>query len=229
MPSAVLQKRRILAERVVHLGLKAILPFDFRPGQFITVTCGDEDTGAPAKRCYSLASAPRGDGSFDLCLKQVPGGRSSAFLQKLNEGDVLKFDGPEGDFILRSPLRNSVFIASGTGIAPVRAMVQWLFAVDGRSTGREFLVFHCGQNADGLYYRGEFDELAAQHRNFQYRPLLGGEQSPENGSLIAAVSDSVLSGSAVDIYTCGAPGLLQSCEELIRRYASTNHRLVKAA
>jgi ferredoxin-NADP reductase len=229
MLSAILKNSRILAAQVVHLELKALSPFDYLPGQFIRLSVGEESPGVPARRCYSLASAPKSNGEFDLCLKQVAGGHSSVFLQKLTQGDLLEFEPPDGDFILRSPLRNSLFIASGTGVAPVRAMVQSLFTGRNRSIGRDFSLFHCAQSVEGLYYHDEFEEIARLNRNFYYRPILVGKQPGESTPIIAAVSEAVLSRCGVDIYTCGAPGLLQSCEDLVLKYATNDHRLLKAA
>ena len=52
----------------------------------------------------------------------------SNFLCDMKEGEEISCQGPFGDFILRPPLRDTIFIATGTGVAPFRSMLHWLLA-----------------------------------------------------------------------------------------------------
>ena len=100
--------------------------FDFRPGQFISLEL--EPSGKKIRRPYSIASAPRSDNGFDLCLNMLPEGQVSSWLFHLMPGDEISFTGPFGFFNLREPPDSvSAFIATGTGIAPIRAMLQQLY------------------------------------------------------------------------------------------------------
>ena len=67
------------------------------------------------------------DNSFDLCLNRVDEGFFSNYLCDLEEGAAVKFHGPHGYFTMRQPVRDAIFIATGTGIAPIRGMLQWIF------------------------------------------------------------------------------------------------------
>src|SRR5260370_1633241 len=112
--------------------------FDFLAGQFISMkTLRDQ---REITRAYSIASPPRDDASFDICLNRVEEGFFSNYLCDLQAGGEVKFHGPHGYFVLKDPLRDSLFIATGTGIAPIRGMLQWLFKDVGRHAGRRLCL-----------------------------------------------------------------------------------------
>src|SRR5262249_39568268 len=111
-------------------------------------------------------------GRFAFCLNRVQDGFMSNYLCDMKEGAEISFQGPFGSFILRPPLRDTVFIATGTGIAPFRSMLHWLLAGPSRHHQYRFwLLFGVRTEAD-IYYREEFDRLAAAHANFHFLPTL---------------------------------------------------------
>ena len=75
-------------------------------------------------------------------------------------------------FTLREPHHDSVFIATGTGIAPIRGMIHWLFEKPERHDGHEFWLVFGTRYEDNLYYRDEFERIAREHPNFHYVPTL---------------------------------------------------------
>jgi len=142
--------------------------FDFRPGQFISLDI--ELEGRKVRRPYSIASAPRADNGFDLCLNMLPEGRVSSWLFHLKPGDKIGFSGPFGFFSLREPPDPvSAFIATGTGIAPIRAMLQQLYSRPHDS--EVWLIFGVRKESD-ILYREEFEQMAAEHPNFHFIPTL---------------------------------------------------------
>ena len=84
----------------------------------------------------------------------------SNHLFDLAEGAEITFQGPFGSFILRPPLRDTVFIATGTGIAPFRSMLHWLLADPSRHEGRQFWLLFGVRTEQDIYYREEFERLA---------------------------------------------------------------------
>jgi ferredoxin-NADP reductase len=148
----------------------------FVPGQFISCVAMDAG-GKPQTRAYSLASAPRGN-RFDLCLNRVSGGFFSNFLCDLEPGGELAFDAPMGDFSLQPESHVSqvetLFIATGTGIAPIRGFVEWLFPADAppRRPETAFALIYGTRHETELYYREYFEQVARQHLNFTYLPTL---------------------------------------------------------
>lgn len=149
--------------------------FNFVAGQFISTVAMDA-RGKLQTRAYSIASAPRAN-RFDLCVNRVEGGFFSNHLADLTDlppGGTVQFHGPHGHFILHSPVTDSLFISTGTGIAPMRSFVQWLFPENGpdRSDGREIWCVYGTRHDSELYYSEEFQVLAARKPNFHYMATL---------------------------------------------------------
>lgn len=95
----------------------------FRPGQFLSclLPIGAERLIRP----YSIASSPEEPDRVELLLDLVPDGPGSRYLFDLVPGAILHFTGPWGTFVVdRAPEAEAVFIALGTGIAPIRPMVR---------------------------------------------------------------------------------------------------------
>lgn len=160
-----------LSEQTRHMEfeVQGVERFDFVPGQFVSLVADKE--GREITRAYSIASAPDGP-RFDLCLNRVGEGFFSNLLCNLKEGELIRFHGPHGLFTLREPLNNSIFIATGTGIAPIRGFVQWLSADSSRSQGKEFWLVYGTRYERSIYYRDLFEEMASRHKGFHYLPTL---------------------------------------------------------
>jgi ferredoxin-NADP reductase len=174
--TARLQRRLLLSERAACFHLEFTVDelekFDFEPGQFVSFVAHD-DAGKQQTRAYSIASAPRAN-QFDVCVNRVEGGFFSNLLCDLEVGQTLGFHGPHGLFLLRAPLTDSIFIATGTGIAPMRGFVEHLFPEDGedRSQGRKIWLVYGTRHASELYYEDHFEKVAASRANFIYHKTL---------------------------------------------------------
>ena len=96
----------------------------------------------------------------------------SNFLCDMKEGDETNCQGPFGDFILRPPLRDTIFVATGTGIAPFRSILHWLLADTARHQDKQFWLVFGNRTEKDIYYHAEFLSLASQHANFHYLPTL---------------------------------------------------------
>jgi len=142
--------------------------FDFIPGQFVS-TVADDANGKTQTRAYSIASAPRAN-QFDLCVNRVEGGFFSNYLCDMEPGQTVRFHGPHGLFTLRQPLTDSIFIATGTGIAPMRGYVEWLFPESGedRSQSRPIWLVYGTRYETEIYYQKYFEKVAAERHNFHY-------------------------------------------------------------
>jgi ferredoxin-NADP reductase len=139
--------------------------------------------GKHQTRAYSLASAARGN-EFDVCVNRVDGGFFSNLLCDLEVGQALQFHGPHGLFLLRSPLTDSILIATGTGIAPMRGFVQHLFPENGedRSEGKTLWLVYGTRYETEIYYEDYFEQVAAKHSNFLYSKTLSRAQPEWAGS-----------------------------------------------
>jgi len=149
--------------------------FEFAPGQFVSGVALDEN-GKQQTRAYSIASAPRGN-HFELCVNRVEEGFFSNHLADLPDlpiGGTIQIHGPHGHFILHQPITDSILVATGTGVAPMRGFLQWLFPKNGpdRSNGRQIWLVYGTRHESDIYYQAEFEALAARHSNFHYLPTL---------------------------------------------------------
>lgn len=128
MPSksytAVCRSRRTLARDIVELVLEKPAEFTFRPGQFILFDVpleGNPEDIQP--RAFSIASAPH-EKNLLFVFKLKEGGRASAWVQRLAQGDVVSFKGPFGFFTLKDGTEPVALLCTSTGIAPYRSMLE---------------------------------------------------------------------------------------------------------
>jgi ferredoxin-NADP reductase len=156
----------------LEFAVEGVADFDYSPGQFISTVAVDP-RGKSQTRAYSIASAASGN-RFELCVNRVEGGFFSNHLCDLPEGGAVQVHGPHGNFTLRDPLTDSIFVATGTGIAPMRGFTQWLFPESGRhagedrSQGKHIWLVYGTRHESELYYRDYFERLAQEHENFHY-------------------------------------------------------------
>ncbi len=174
--TARLRDKMLLSESAQCYHLEFDVPeleqFAFDAGQFVSMLAEDPN-GKPQTRAYSMASAPRGN-QFDLCLDRVEGGFFSNLLCDLVPGDTMQFDGPHGFFVLHPPLVDTLLIATGTGVAPMKGFVEQLFPGESedRSQGAHFWLLYGTRHESEIYYQRYFEKIAAEHPNFHYLPTL---------------------------------------------------------
>lgn len=155
--------------------------FPFVSGQFVSGVALDEN-GKQQTRAYSMASAANGN-KFELCVNRVEEGFFSNHLADLPDlpiGGTIQIHGPHGHFTLHEPITDSILIATGTGIAPMRSYLQWLFPANGpdRSDGKHIWLVYGTRHETDIYYQAEFEALAARVPNFHYLVTLSrAEQS----------------------------------------------------
>ncbi|WP_164974828.1 FAD-binding oxidoreductase [Halegenticoccus tardaugens] len=146
----------------------------FLPGQYVSVRFGE------ASRPYSVASSPN-RGGVEFCIRRVPGGRLTSTLSvDLSPGDEVTLRGPYGDFLMKEPSsRDLVFLATGTGVAPFKSMIDYLFE-EGRDEyegeTRDVWLFLGVGWEDDLPYREAFRRLDDERENFHFVPTLSREE-----------------------------------------------------
>jgi ferredoxin-NADP reductase len=218
--TAHVRRSILLSERTKHLELELAgsEPFHFLPGQFISVR-EPKPEGKHITRAYSLASAPRPDKTLELCLDRIDTGFMSNHLCDLAIGDEVHFHGPHGAFTLRPEQLDSVFVATGTGIAPIRSMIEWLFADASRNESREFWLVYGTRHAEDIYYREEFESIAARFPNFHYEITLSRPLETWTGHS-GYVQDRVreIAGTRKDMhaYVCGLNEMVSSVRKLLK-------------
>ena len=202
--------------------------FDFAAGQFVSMVAPHD--GNEITRAYSIASSPR-NGSFDVCLNRVDGGFFSNYLCDLQEGAAVQFHGPHGYFVLRHPVTDSLFIGTGTGIAPLRGMIHWLFDPQHPERNRDhqfWLVFGCRYRQD-LYYNDEFEQLHREYPNFHYLPTLSRENQAWGGAC-GYVQDHVRAlaegRTGMTAYICGLKEMVTCNRDLLKQLGWDRKRIL---
>lgn len=203
--------------RHLEFAVEEVPRFDFIAGQFVSMK--EPHDGREITRAYSIASPPRGNNTFDLCLNRVSEGFFSNFLCDLPAGETVPFHGPHGYFVLKNPVRDSLFIGTGTGIAPLRGMLHWMFADESRHRGREFfLVFGVRYQAD-LYYHDEFLQLGREHPHFHYLPTLSRDNPGWQGArgyVQEHVRRLAQGRTGMDAYICGLKDMVLANRDLLK-------------
>jgi len=192
--------------------------FGFVPGQWLSLKHTKPD-GEETTRAYSIASPPADKNRFALCLNRVQDGYMSNFLCDMKVGEEVLAQGPFGDFILRPPMRDTVFIATGTGIAPFRAMLHWLLADPARHEGKGLWLVFGNRTEKDIYYHDEFVQLAAAHGNFHYLPTLSRGDAGWNGLrgyVQQHVPEVARNGSDMHAYICGLDKMVKANRELLK-------------
>ena len=202
----------------LELEVSGVTCFGFVPGQWLSVRASTPD-GEEITRAYSIASPPSENAHFAFCLNRVQDGFMSNYLCGLEEGARIVFQGPFGDFILRPPLRDTLFIATGTGIAPFRSMLHWLFAEDDRHYGRQFWLLFGARREQDIYYREEFERLAAEHANFHFLPTLSRGSAEWNGMrgyVQEHLAETIGARTDMHAYICGLDRMVKANRELLK-------------
>jgi len=192
--------------------------FGFVPGQWLSLKQTRPD-GEELTRAYSIASPPADNSRFALCLNRVQDGFMSNFLCDMKDGANISCQGPFGDFILRPPLHDTIFIATGTGIAPFRSMLHWLLTDPSRHQGRSFFLLFGSRTEKDIYYHQEFLQLAADHANFDYLPTLsrgGPEWKGLRGYVQEHVPGIVQGRAEMNAYICGLDRMIKANRELLK-------------
>ncbi|MFB6074200.1 MAG: ferredoxin--NADP reductase [Haloarculaceae archaeon] len=186
---------------LLRLGVDPDTVLEFSPGQYVTLRA----RGTP--RAYSIASSPSKD-DLEFAIRRVPGGRlTSDLFVNVDVGDEVVVRGPNGDMVLEDPAGNDVvFLATGTGVAPFKSMIDYLFEAGWDEHAGEkrdvWLLLGCGWE-DDLPYRERFRELDAERENFHFVPTLSreslltdweGETNYVQQLLVTYLADDALEG-----------------------------------
>ncbi len=177
------------------------------PGQYLDVLLdGDR------RRPFSIANGPRPDGTIELHVRHVAGGGfTSRVAGELAVGDTLRIEGPLGTFVAREDSeRPMIFMAGGTGIAPVKAIVEHFLEL---GTRRAMEVYWGVRDAADLYLQPQIEDWMRQSPRLRFHAVLSDAAQAEASGLRAGlVHEAVLADhpdlSAYDVYMSGPPAMI---------------------
>jgi CDP-4-dehydro-6-deoxyglucose reductase len=190
---------------VVTLRPPPTAALQFRPGQYICVV-GQDGRLHP----FSIANTPRADGSLELHIGRVANGDFTRYAhEQLRLRDILRFEGPFGEFgFAAATERPAIFLAGGTGIAPIKAILESLSPAANK---RELHLYWGSRHEDGLY---AIEQLRALCR-VRLTPVLSEPKDTEcwtgrTGLVHRAVLEDFPDLSSFDVYACGNAGLIEA-------------------
>lgn len=204
-----------LAPGVRHFVFEAsgIQQLNFEPGQFVSFTAPVD--GKPITRAYSLAAAPSGTNRFELCLNRVDDGCLSPRLFAMAPGDVIEMQPPLGTFVLRQPPRDSVLVATGTGIAPFRAYLQAYL----REGSPAFTLLFGVRHESHIYYRAEFEAMAARYSHFRFLPVVSRPDAGwtgRTGHVQQHLDEAIAGRKDIDFYLCGLKAMVDDVRSILK-------------
>jgi CDP-4-dehydro-6-deoxyglucose reductase, E3 len=210
LPARVARLEIIHDVAVVVLRLPMNKRLRFEAGQYVDILLDGAE-----RRSYSIASTPAtsGLGEIELHIRHLPGGRfTDRLFGTMKVGDLLRLEAPLGTFVLRSGAGPAVFVAGGTGFAPLQSMIEDAIA-RGLHRQRSFHVYWGVQRHADFYRRERALAWAAQQPELRVVPVV--QEAPagwsgRTGVPHAAVLDDFQDLSGAQVYACGAPSMVNA-------------------
>lgn len=210
MPARIVSIDR-LAPDIVEVVLKTppTSPLRFLPGQYVDVLADG------VRRSYSLANAPRADALLELIVKRYPGGRLSDYwFERAKPNDLIRIEGPFGTFFLRDEgPTNILFLATGTGIAPVKALLEEIATDPARAARHRLQVFWGNREAESFCW-----DPVALGLDIGFHHLLSGPYAAWTGSRGYVQEAAIRAGVDPDdtvVYACGSNAMIASARDAL--------------
>jgi len=214
LPSRVTSISRPAADvAVLQLQLPATETFKFYAGQYVELILKDGK-----RRSYSMANPPHAASALELHIRHLPGGLFTDHVfgvgaTQMKEREILRIEGPLGSFFLREdsdlPI---VMVASGTGFAPIKAIIEHMVHQDIK---RPVTLYWGGRRPCDLYMHALAQSWAATIPNFSYVPVVS-DALPQDawtgrtGFVHKAVMQDFPDMTGHQVYACGAPIVVDS-------------------
>lgn len=200
---------------VATLQLPANQRFVFNAGQYLDFIFANGE-----RRSYSMASPPHVTGTVELHIRHMPGGMFTDRVfgshgSELKVRDILRCEGPLGSFFLREDTDMPiVLLGSGTGFAPLKAIVEYMVH---RGIRRPVSLYWGGRRPADLYRNALAQSWARELPDFTYVPVVS-DARPEDawqgrsGFVHQAVMHDFPDLSRHQVYACGTPAMVEAAQ-----------------
>jgi NAD(P)H-flavin reductase len=175
--SKVIRNER-LNDTVFETTIELDKPMGWAVGQYVSIQ-------TPVPRSYSICSLPANYARISICVDTKPNGPGSNYIKNLRVGDMVNLKGPLGKFLLEIKPTNYIFVATGTGIGPLKAMIPTI-------SDKKVKLFWGLRHESESYYQDFFEKLKSG--NFSYQMVYS-----ESGKHVTDFTKD-LSG---EFYACG--------------------------
>jgi NAD(P)H-flavin reductase len=198
--------RRKLSEKAFEVEFTRPCAFEFSPGQRIRLIHEN------IERDYSLICAPE-DATLSLCIRKYKDGQMSSILATADIGSWFHFAGSYGYFLFRPSIKQAVFVATGTGIAPFVSMA--------RSKSRGFIFLHGVSTCSELYYKPLLKSMVQHYIPCVSDDMPGPYSSGEAFSgRVTQYLEHHLDPGVYDFYLCGKQAMIKDVMHIIDSYFS---------
>jgi CDP-4-dehydro-6-deoxyglucose reductase, E3 len=181
---------------------------EYLPGEYVLL---EDHLHHVPPRSYSLAKAPRRDGTISLLVTRVADGETSRWVhERLRVGDTVRLSGPYGTFVDHpGSTGQALYLAAGSGLAPIRALLE--AELDSRARSSMMLIFSARTEAD-VIDRARFERWQLEQPQFRFiRTLTRGPGPPPRGRIPALLPALHADLSDHDVFIAGAPGFVLAC------------------
>ena len=227
-----LERLEDLTPDIRGLRLKILSPEEgitFKPGQYIQLQVPKyELTKEPEYRAYSISSSAEDHQNIELVITKVPGGAVSTYVHDyMKEGEELLINGPYGDFYLRESERDILLIATGSGLAPIKSILD---QIEKEQIPRKTTFFFGARTPRDLYYLDELKGLEEKIANYTFVPTLSrpteeDQWEGEKGRVTDLIEKHIPENAPLEAYICGAPAMVESCEQILKKKGIPEERL----
>lgn len=211
-----------------RLRLPPATPLPHLAGQYVDVVLP-----GGVKRSYSIANLPvNGQSSrLDLLIRRVDGGEMSRYwFEQAKPGDLLRVHGPRGTFFLRSPVpRQVLMLATGTGIAPIKAMLAQLADLPADQRPERLVVLWGNRLASDFVWS---DEMLAAAPGWSMVRVLSGPDSAWRGTrgrITNHFDDLAMDLADTAVYACGSPNMIEDARALLTARGLPDERFLSDA
>jgi len=213
---------RDLTYDIKEVRLKLLSPaaISFRAGQFVQFEVPPyELSNEPVYRAYSISSDPGKEDEIEMEIRYVPNGICTTYVHRhLKTGDKAVVNGPYGDFYLRDTNRGIVFVAGGSGMAPIKSILHQMLNEGNRRTARYFFGARAVKD---LFLLDEMKDFQSKLPDFQFIPALsepgpGDDWSGEQGLITDVVDRCLETVDNTEAYLCGSPLMIDACIEVLK-------------
>ncbi|RZB35978.1 MAG: Na+-transporting NADH:ubiquinone oxidoreductase subunit F [Desulfobacteraceae bacterium Eth-SRB2] len=213
---AKLIEKEMLTYDIAGLRIELIEPqtIDFVAGQYIQLESEEYKGREAVMRAYSISSVPSDNRHIELMIRKVPEGICTTWVfDYLQEGKELYFSGPYGEFQLSETDAPIIFIAGGSGMAPIWSIIQRMVE---KGIHRNAVYFFGALSQKDLFYADELNNIADSSEWFKFVPALSQEPEDSNwqgerGLITDVVKRYFPDTSAHEAYLCGSPGMINAC------------------
>lgn len=225
LPARVIEKSQ-LSPSVIRLRLK--LPrnqrLQFLAGQYVDVLLQ-----GGKRRAFSIASCPSLEDEIELHIRHVEGGDFTGYVfDTMKVLDIVRFEGPLGNFFVRNddPQRPMIMLGGGTGFAPLKSMIENLLE---HGDKREIHLYWGARKREELYLDELPRQWAREHAHIHYHQAVSEEDHTGEGYFAGLAHEAVLADhpnlAGFDVYMSGPPGMIDAARQALREHGLNPDRL----